>query len=63
MVKWQYLHTMKAEKEDTQSVRISKSVLKEIRINVAKFGGTIKSILERGAEYAMGENKSKHKKK
>lgn len=54
---------MKAEKDDTQSVRISKSVLKEIRINVAKFGGTIKSILEIGAEYAMGENKSKHKKK
>lgn len=55
--------SMKAEKEDTQTVRISKEVVREIKMNIAEFGGTIKSILERGAEYAMGENKVKNKKK
>lgn len=50
-------------KDETQSVRISKGVIKEIRINIANYGGTIRSILERGAEYAMGENAYKSKKK
>jgi hypothetical protein len=50
--------------KETQSVRIGKDVLREIRINIATYGGTIRKILERGAEYAMIENKAKrHNKK
>jgi hypothetical protein len=54
---------MKAEMVKTTSVRISEDVVQEIRINVAQYGGTIRSLLERGAGYAMGENIAKSKKK
>lgn len=50
-------------KIDTQSVRISKEVVREIKINIATYGGTIRSILERGAEYAIGENEYKNRRK
>lgn len=49
--------------DETQSVRISKDTVQQIKMNVAMHGGTIRSILERGAEYAMGENIVKSKKK
>lgn len=50
-------------KGDTQSVKIGKDLVKEIKINVAIHGGTIRGILERGAQFAMGENIVKSKKK
>jgi hypothetical protein len=49
--------------EKTCSVRIDSNLVKEIKLNVAQYGGTIRSILERGAGYAMGENICKSKKK
>ena len=61
VVKWFYLHSM--NEKDTQSVRISKDIVKELKINAATYGGTIRSLLERGAQYAMGENMHKSKKK
>ena len=48
---------------DTRSVRVSKELIREIKINIANYGGTIRSILERGAEYAMGENMHKGERK
>lgn len=50
-------------KGKTQSVRISQEIVQEIKVNAAIYGGTIRSLLERGAEYAMGENIHKSKKK
>lgn len=52
-------------KDETQSVRISKAVVKLIKMHTAYYGGTIRSVLEKGAGYAMGEeaNKAKSKKK
>ena len=46
---------MKAEKEETQSVRISKSVVKEVRKFVAENGGSIRAALEHGSIWAMSK--------
>lgn len=50
-------------KEETQSVRISKGTVQELKINAATYGGTIRGLLERGAGFAMGENVVKNKKR
>lgn len=50
-------------KEETQSVRISKEIVQRVKINAAQFGGTIKSILEEGADFGIGKQISRWKKK
>jgi hypothetical protein len=45
-------------KEETQSVRISKKVAKSLRVNAVNYGGTMRSLLEEGAYFAMGKNEA-----
>lgn len=50
-------------KEETKSVRISKTLAERIKINAAQYGGTIKSILEEGADHGIGRQIRRWKKK
>lgn len=52
MGKWYYLRRMKV-KEPTQSVRIDKDVVKDIKRFIIDNGGSIRSVLEHGAIWAM----------
>lgn len=54
MVKWFYLHKMKSSKP-TQSVRIDKEVVKDVKIFVANNGGSIKAVLQNGALAVMSK--------
>jgi hypothetical protein len=41
--------------EELESAKLSKSVLKDIRIYVAQNGGTIRAVLESGALWVMSK--------
>lgn len=51
------------KKEETDSARVEKGVMKKIRLFVAEKGGSIKSVLETGALWVMSDGAKEYLKK